>query len=133
MAGQPEKQEGKFHKRGEALFFVTHWPGSKGRNAASVSNGYTFKEKKPIEIAIGDQTFGMTARGDTAWTENQAADDSLIKEMRTEDEMTVTATSNHGTETTDTYDLAGVIGAYHAINKECKNKEKASGKKNETH
>jgi len=119
MAGQPEKQEGKFHKRGDVFFFVTRWNGEKNKNTVSVLNGYTFKLGSPVTLNIADKKFDLFARGDTAWTKDPAADDVVIKDLQGGDAMTVMGTSSRGTETTDTYSLDGVTGAYRAITKEC--------------
>ena len=40
MSHAPDKQEGKFKKRGPVLFFVTHWSGGKDASVVSVITGF---------------------------------------------------------------------------------------------
>ena len=52
MSGQPQKQSGKFKKRGEVFFFVTRWMGDKDKNVVSVSNGYAFKPSSAVTARV---------------------------------------------------------------------------------
>ena len=123
MSRTPEKQEGKFKKRGAVLFFVTHWSG-KDANVISVSGGYDFKPKSQVTLAIKGKKFALTPQGDKAWTKDQAEDNAVVKELTAGASMTVKGTSIHDTATTDTYSLKGSAEALHAITKECAEKEK---------
>jgi len=119
MSRTPEKQEGKFKKRGPVLFFVTHWSGGKDANVISVSTGYDFKPKIPVTLAIKGKKFSLIPLGDKAWTKDQTEDNAVIKELLAGASMTIKGISSHGTNTTDTYSLKGGTEAYKAITKEC--------------
>jgi len=118
MSRAPEKQEGKFKKRGPVLFFVTHWSG-KDANVVSISTGYDFKPKSPVTLAIKGKKFPLLPQGDKAWTKDQAEDNAVIKELTAGSSMTVRGTSSHGTNTVDTYSLKGLTEALRAVTKEC--------------
>jgi hypothetical protein len=119
MSRQPEKQTGKFKKRGQVFFFVTHWAGDKDKNVVSLSNGYTFKPKSEVTLSIKGKKFPLFIQGDMAWTKDQAEDNAVVKELEAGATMTIKGTSSRGTETTDTYNLKGSTEAYQAITKDC--------------
>jgi hypothetical protein len=122
MSRMPEKQEGKFKKRGPVLFFVTHWSG-KDANVVSVVNGYDFKPGSPVTLAIKGKKFALSALGDKAWTKDQTQDSAVIKELTAGASMTVRGASSRGTSTTDTYSLKGSAEALRAIARECGDKK----------
>jgi hypothetical protein len=123
MSRSPEKQEGKFKKRGPVLFFVTRWSSGKDANVISVANGYDFKPKSPVTLAVKGKKFDLIAQGDKAWTKDQTEDNAVIKELLAGAALTVRGTSSHGTSTTDTYSLKGSTEAWQAITKECAEKK----------
>lgn len=114
----PDKQEGKFRKRGPVLFFVTHWSG-KDANVVSVSNGYDFKPNTPVTLAIKGKKFALSPVGEKAWTKDATEDNAVVKELTAGASMTVRGTSSRGTNTVDTYSLKGSSEALRAIAKEC--------------
>lgn len=119
MSRPPEKQEGKFKKRGPVLFFVTHWSGGKDANVISVSTGYDIKPKSTVTLAIKGKKFNLLPQGDKAWTKDQAEDNAVIKELLAGSSLVIKGVSARGTATTDTYNLKGSGDAYKAITKDC--------------
>ena len=119
MSSQPQKQEGKFTKRGEVFMFVTHWPAEKTRNVVSISTGYPYKENSSASVTVDGKDFPMFTQGEMAWTRDQATDDAIAGALQTGSSLTVKGTSKRGTETVDTYGLKGSAEAYKAISKEC--------------
>jgi hypothetical protein len=122
MSHAPEKQEGKFKKRGQVLFFVTHWSG-KDSNVVSVANGYDFKPGSAVTLTVKGKKFALSPVGDKAWTKDQTEDSAVIKELMAGTAMTVKGASSRGTNTTDTYSLKGSAEALRAIAKECGDKK----------
>jgi hypothetical protein len=134
MATQPQKQEGKFKKRGQAFFFVTRWSGESGRNIVSLSNGYTFKPKSKVTLQVNGRKFTLPTQGDMARTQDKAADDALWAALKKGKTMVVRGISSRGTETTDTYSLKGGTEAFSAVAKECAfEKSQSKGNSDETH
>lgn len=125
MSAQPQKQEGKFKKRGEVFFFVTRWPGDTAKNVVSVSNGYSFKAGSQATVKVDGRRFYFFTQGEMAWTKDQTVDDVLAEAIRQGAVLVVEGTSTRGTQTTDTYDLNGVSAAYQAMTQECNRKTKS--------
>ena len=123
---QPRKQEGQFKKRGEVFFFVTHWPGEEGKNAVSISNGYSFKPDSQVIVTVDGKAFKLFTQGEMAWTKDQATDDAVTAALQEGYSLVVQGVSSHGTATTDTYSLKGSVAAFKAVAEECaKNKLKS--------
>lgn len=121
MSSQPQRQEGKFTKRGKVFMFITHWPGEKTMNVVSLAAGYPYKEGSKVTVTIDGKDFSMSIlKDEMAWTADQASDDALTAAIRKGSKMTVKGTSKRGTLTTDTYSLDGSADAYDAISRECK-------------
>jgi hypothetical protein len=123
MSHMPDKQEGKFKKRGPVLFFVTHWSGGKDASVVSVLNGYEFKSKSTATLAVKGKKFNLLTQGDKGWTKDQDEDSAVIKEMLAGSTMTIKGTSSRDTNTSDTYALKGAGDAWKAVLKECADKK----------
>lgn len=119
MSRKPDKQEGKFKKRGPVMFFVTHWSGGKDANVVSAMNGYEFKAKTDAALLIKGKKFTLITQGDKTWTKDQDDDNAVIGEMLAGGSLTVKGVSSRGTQTRDTYALKGASDAWKAVLKEC--------------
>ena len=119
MSSQPGKQAGKFKKRGEVFFFVTHWSNDKDQNVVSVSGGYIFKPGSQITVKVNDKTFKLFTREEMAWATDQAMDDAITAELQKGSSLLVKGVSQRGTETTDTYSLKGIGAAYQSMINAC--------------
>lgn len=124
MSSQPQKQEGKYNKRGEVFLFVTHWPGEKDKNVVSVSNGYTFKPGSTVTLTIDGRNFSLFTQGEMAWTKDQLVDDAITEALRKGSTVVIKGVSKYDTETTDTYSLKGSGAIYQKIADECSGKGK---------
>ena len=120
---QPKHSAGKYTKRGEAFFFVTHRPGTRERDRVSVETGYTYKKGSAVLVRIGKLELQLSTGDSTAWLDSGADAKSLIQAMRAGREMTVTGTSSRGNKTEDRYSLYGFGAAYRAISKSCAKKQ----------
>ena len=118
ISSAPQKQEGKFSKRGAVLFFVTRWSKA-DEHAASVLMGYSAKPNSPATLSIKGKEFSLLTQGEKAWTKDRSEDDAVIKAFMSGSTMTVKGISARGTNTTDTYSLKGSADALRAITKEC--------------
>jgi invasion protein IalB len=119
MASQPQKKEPAAAKRGDVLVFVTHRPADKEQNVVNFHAGYTLKPDTDVHVVIGDSSFDLFTKGDTAWTRGTKDDKAMVDEMMKGSTMTVTGESDRGTKTVDTYSLRGFTAAYKDINKAC--------------
>ncbi len=119
MSSQPQKSEGKYKKRGEVHFFITHWEKEKTKNVVSVSTGYTYKAKSNVSLKIGKNNFSLFTQGETAWANDQETDNKIALWVTKGSTMIIEGSSKRDTATKDTYSLKGTSAAYKAINKEC--------------
>ena len=121
MASTPKKDEGKYSKRGDIYFVVTHRPNEKSFDVVNINAGYTYKSGAPVEIKIGTKTFTDTfTSGDKAWAINEKTDQEIVAAMKRGSRMIVDGVSSRGTKTKDTYSLSGFTAAYKAISNKCK-------------
>jgi hypothetical protein len=114
MSSRPRTEKGNYSKRGEVLFFVTHWSDT-DKNVVSVSAGYVYKPKSRASVEIGGKVFGLFTKEDMAWTRNGVEDEKLVRALKSGNVMVVKGFSGRGTATTDTYTLDGSTAALKAI------------------
>lgn len=116
---QPSKQEGQYARRGDVYLFVTHRPADREQNAVNVKSGYTYKTGSTVNAAVGNQTFAMYVKDDTAWNRTAQDDRTMVQTMIKGTTLVVRGTSDRGTATTDTFSLKGFSAAHQAINNAC--------------
>lgn len=123
MASTPKKDEGKYAKRGDIYAVITHRPNEKSFDVLNINAGYTYKPGSKVIIKIGTKTFDrLFTSEDKAWAVNEKVDKEIVAEMKRGSRMVVHGTSSRGTQTKDTYSLAGFSSAYRAITNKCKAK-----------
>lgn len=116
---KPTKEEGKYSQRGEVYLFVTERPGDKEKDVVNVKAGYTYKPKSTVRAEVGNRSFELYVKDDTAWNRTAQDDRNMVQDMVKGASMVVKGTSEHGTATTDTFSLKGFTAAYKAIGKAC--------------
>lgn len=123
MASTPKKDEGKYSKRGDIYAVITHRPSEKSFDVLNINAGYKYKPGSKVMIKIGAKTFDrLFTNEDKAWAINDKTDKEIVAEMKRGSRMVVHGTSARGTQTKDTYSLAGFSSAYRAISNKCKAK-----------
>ena len=118
----PKKTETakKIAKRDPVYFLVTDFPGRKIKGQVSTIIGYPFKESSTVTVKIDDQSFDLYTSGDTAWAAAADVEAKVVKALKTGKSLSVTGTSWKGTQTTDSYSLAGIVKAMEKIDTTCK-------------
>ncbi len=117
----PKKTESlKKVKRDPVYFLVTNYTGRKVKGQVSTIIGYPFKESSLVTVKIDNNSFELYTNGDAAWASAVDVDAAIVKAMKTGKFISVTGTSWKGTETTDTYSLAGIAKALDKIDTACK-------------
>lgn len=106
--------------RGDIYLMVAARPAQNIRNEVSTVVGYTLKKNSTVRVNIGGTAFSMFVEGDKAWLENAAADDRMIEAMKKGAQATLTAESERGTTTIDTYSLNGFTAALSEAQRLCK-------------
>lgn len=119
MASEPKKAEGNYTSRGDIHAMVTHRPGEQRTDEVSIQAGYTYKEAALVDIGVGTLKVQLFTQGDSAWATDKETDKKLVQAMIRGSTMVVEGVSSRGTNTKDTYSLAGFTRAYQAINAAC--------------
>jgi invasion protein IalB len=120
VVSQPKGSAPKNAKRDPVFFLITHRPGQSVRNEVSTIIGYPFKKDVNVEVAIDDKGYTLFTNGDGAWADTKDKDKKVVAAMKKGKSMTVSGTSERGTETTDTYSLKGLSDALDKIDAACK-------------
>lgn len=79
--------------------------------------GYDLKPGSDVEVAVDDDEFDFTPRGNAAWVKDQGREPAVVNAMRGGSKMTLKATSKRGTHTSYSYSLSGVTAALQAVHK----------------
>ena len=120
FAAPAKSEASKKVRRSEIYFMVTNWPGKKVKGQPSTIIGYPFKEGSDVLLAVGDKSFSLYPVDDMAWTDKLETEKSILTALKGGKAMTIKGMSARGTETTDTYSLAGLKAALAAIDSACK-------------
>ena len=120
IGSEPIKSVGKYSKRGDVLFLVTHRPADKLNGVINFQTGYTFKTGADVTLSVGKATFTLFTDDQDAWALDAKSDQAIIIALIKGARMVITGTSSRGTKTTDTFSLKGFSAAYKAASKACK-------------
>ncbi len=116
---QPKTREPGKVKRDAAYIFISYRPAENVKNEISIIMGFVMKDGGEAQAAIGDDEFGLIAKGSNAWIKNPAEESRFIDAMKKGSKLIVKASSTKGKVTTDTYPLAGLSQALDKVRKEC--------------
>ncbi|MFA5593640.1 MAG: invasion associated locus B family protein [Micavibrio sp.] len=120
MASKPQKAEGRYSRRGDIVAMITHRPSEGTKDVFSYMAGYGYRKGSDVNLSVDGKKFTLFTQNDMAWAADAAADSALATAIRQGNRMVVKGVSSRGTETTDTYSLAGSTKAYEAISEACK-------------
>jgi invasion protein IalB len=119
-AAEPKEKAPKGVTRAPALFYISAWPKEGVKSEVSVKLGYPIQAKNKVTVTIGKDSFKLFAKEERAFVADAAEEQKLIEAMRKGTTMTVQATNERGTATTDTYSLSGLGQALQALSTTCK-------------
>jgi hypothetical protein len=98
---------------------VTNMPSRNVRNEASTIIGYPFQNNSFVVVDVDGKRFEMFTSNDMAWLADLNQAPTLIDEIRRGRQMVVQGKSRRGTQTTDTYSLAGSTAALAEAERAC--------------
>ncbi len=119
LMGEPSKSEPAGAKRSKVYASITHRPGDKITNEVSFNAGYLFKEGSDAELVVDGHKFSLFTSKDGAWSRDAATDKAVAEALAKGKQAVIKGVSARGTETTDTYSLAGLAQALQQIDKAC--------------
>ena len=109
----------KKFKREPSRLFVSFRPAENIKNEVSVTNGYEFKLKSPVEAKSGKKKYDLFTKGRFAWVVKAQDEIRLISTMKKSSRLMIIGNSTEGTQTTDHYSMMGFTKAYNSAKKSC--------------
>jgi len=106
-------------KREPSRLFVSFRPAENIKNELSVTNGYEFKLKAPVEAKSGKKTYDLFSKGKFAWVVEKKDEQKLISTMKKASRLMIIGNTEKGDQTTDHYSMMGFTKAYNAAKKSC--------------
>jgi len=120
---KPKLTEPTKVKRDAVYFLINDWPNRKAKAEPEIVPGYEYKDKSTVTAEVGPEKFEFFTKNEGtaggAWVEQPADEQRLIEAMRKSAEMIVIGTSKRGTQTRDTYSLAGLSEALDKVHESC--------------
>ncbi len=108
-------------RRGDIYIMVSHRPEYGVTGEVNVVVGYPIRQGQDAVLRVdGRSRFEFFTEGSGAWAYDPADDAKTVAAMRRGNRLVVNATSQRGTNTTDTYSLSGFTAAYNAITTACR-------------
>jgi len=106
-------------KRDPSRLFVSFRPSENIKNEISVTNGYEFKLKAPVEAKSGKRSYDLFSKGKFAWVVDNEDEKKLIITMKKASRLMIIGNTDKGDQTTDHYSMMGFTKAYNTAKKNC--------------
>ena len=106
-------------KREPSRLFVSFRPSENIKNEISVTNGYEFKPKAPVEAKSGKKSYDLFSKGRFAWVVDNKDEAKLILTMKKASRLMIIGNSDKENQTTDHYSMMGFTKAYNTAKKSC--------------
>ena len=106
-------------KRDPSRLFVSFRPSENIKNEISVTNGYEFKPKAPVEAKSGKKSYDLFSKGRFAWVVDNKDEAKLIITMKKASRLMIIGNTDKGDQTTDHYSMMGFTKAYNTAKKNC--------------
>jgi hypothetical protein len=120
IIGEPSRSEPAGVNRGDIKFLIVHRKGMASKNEAQTQIGYPYNTTDAkASVAVDGRSYTMAARGETAWLASSGDEAGFVTAFKGGNQMVVRGTSQRGTDTVDTYSLAGATAAMNAIDAAC--------------
>ena len=119
ISSQPQEALPTNVNRDPIHFLVINRNGLGTKNEVQTLVGYPLKTDSTPEVSIDGRSFDMVVEGSAAWLASASEEGTFVAAMKAGTEMVVKARSQRGTDTTDTYSLAGVTAALAKIDADC--------------
>ena len=120
ISAKPDKSEGAYKNRGDALLLVTHRPGEKAFDVISMVAGYQYQPDSDVIVTVGGKTFKLFTNADRAWSRDSQTDSAIVDQLIKGSSVMIKGTSSRNNASTDTISLTGFGAAYKAISDTCK-------------
>jgi len=108
-------------RRSDILLFVFYRPNAEVKGQVTFTGGYPFAAGSTVNLEIDGTEFEMITEGEWAWPATAGEDLKVVAAMKRGTEAVLTARSERGTQTKDTFSLLGFTAAIEDAEKRCTN------------
>ncbi|WP_037315319.1 invasion associated locus B family protein [Ruegeria halocynthiae] len=108
-------------RRSDILLFVFYRPNAEVKGQVTFTGGYPFAPGSTVNLDIDGTKFELITEGEWAWPATAGEDLKVVAAMRRGTEAVLTARSERGTQTKDTFSLLGFTAAIEDAEKRCTN------------
>ena len=106
-------------RRSDILLFVFYRPNAEVKGQVTFTGGYPFAPGSTVNLEIDGSEFELFTEGEWAWPASAADDAKIVTAMKRGTEAVLTARSERGTQTKDTFSLLGFTAAIEDAEKRC--------------
>ncbi|MCG7520582.1 invasion associated locus B family protein [Ruegeria sp. Ofav3-42] len=108
-------------RRSDILLFVFYRPNAEVKGQVTFTGGYPFAAGSTVNLEIDGTEFELITEGEWAWPATEGEDLKVVAAMKRGTEAVLTARSERGTQTKDTFSLLGFTAAIEDAEKRCTN------------
>ena len=106
-------------RRGDILLMTMFRPDAGVRGQVAFTGGYPFAEGSSVSMQVGSDTFQLYTEKEWAWPASAEDDAKIIAALKGGADVVLTARSQRGTQTKDTFSLIGYTAAMGEAQKRC--------------
>ena len=106
-------------RRSDILLFVFYRPNAEVKGQVTFTGGYPFAAGSTVTLEIDGTEFALITEGEWAWPATDGEDLKVVAAMKRGTEAVLTARSERGTQTKDTFSLLGFSAAIEDAEKRC--------------
>ena len=106
-------------RRGDIRLIVFYRPSENVNGQVMFTGGYPFANESTVGVQIGNTTYQMFTRGETAWPATTEEDAKFVVAMKRGANAVITGRSGRGTQTRDTFSLMGFTAAVEEAARRC--------------
>lgn len=117
LTAQAKETKPVGYKKERSYFYVSAWPKDGVKAEISVNIGRNLQNKSQVTVQIGSARYALFTKGNKAFVEDPTQELKLIDSMKRGSFMVVRATTDDGTQVSDTYSLIGVTKAVNTLSR----------------
>ncbi|EEE38835.1 hypothetical protein RKLH11_2680 [Rhodobacteraceae bacterium KLH11] len=106
-------------RRSDILLFVFYRPNAEVKGQVTFTGGYPFASGSTVNLVVDGSEFELFTDGEWAWPATASDDSKIVTAMKRGTEAVLTARSERGTQTKDTFSLLGFTAAIEDAEKRC--------------
>lgn len=106
-------------RRSDILLMVFYRPEVGVKGQVGFTGGYPFASGSTVNLSIDGNSFSLFTEGEWAWPASPADDEKIVTAMKRGSKALLTAKSQRGTKTEDSFSLSGFTAAIEDAEKRC--------------